>query len=57
VSVGSWSIWLRVVAALVLALVAMDVVRQLQLGEADLGLAIFTTATCVGVVAAIAVGR
>lgn len=56
-SVRSWSIWLRAVAALVLGLVAMDVVRQLQLGEADLGLAIFTTATCVGVVAAIAVGR
>jgi signal transduction histidine kinase len=57
VSVRSWRIWLGALAALVLALVAMDVVRQLQLDEADLGLAIFATATCVGVVAALAVGR
>jgi signal transduction histidine kinase len=57
VSLRSWSFWLSALAALVLALVAMDVVRQLQLGEADLGLALFATATCVGVVAALAVGR
>jgi signal transduction histidine kinase len=57
VSARPWSTRLSVVAALVLALVAMDVVRQLQLGEADPGLAFFATATCVGVVVALAVGR
>jgi signal transduction histidine kinase len=44
-------------AALVLALVAMDVVRQAQLGEADLGLALFAPATCFGVLIGVVVGR
>jgi signal transduction histidine kinase len=44
-------------AAFVLALVAMDVVRQAQLGEADLGLALFAPATCFGVLVGVAVGR
>ena len=44
-------------AGLVLALVAMDVVRQAQLGEADLGLAFFALATCFGVAVGVAVGH
>jgi signal transduction histidine kinase len=40
-----------------LTLLAVDVVRQLQLGVADAGLAFFAFATCVGVAAALAVAR
>ncbi len=46
-----------VAAAATLALLAVDIVRQLQLGIADTGLAFFAFATCVGVAAALAVAR
>ena len=44
-------------ASLVAALLVVDVVRQLQLGEADAQLAFFAGATCVAVASALAVGR
>jgi signal transduction histidine kinase len=44
-------------ATVVFALAVVDVVRQLQLGQADLGLALFVPATCFGVAVGIAVGR
>jgi len=44
-------------ATATVALLAADVVRQLQLGTADAGLAFFAAAVCVGVGAAVAVGR
>jgi signal transduction histidine kinase len=46
-----------VAAAATLALLVVDIVRQLQLGVADAGLAFFAFATCVGVAAALAVAR
>jgi signal transduction histidine kinase len=46
-----------VAAAATLALLGVDVVRQLQLGVADAGLAFFASATCVGIAAALAVAR
>jgi signal transduction histidine kinase len=42
--------------AVVLALVAIDVVRQLQLDQADSGLALFAPATCFGVAVGVVVG-
>jgi signal transduction histidine kinase len=44
-------------AAATLALLAADIVRRLQLGVADTGLAFFAFATCAGVFAALAVAR
>jgi signal transduction histidine kinase len=49
----------RLVAAAIvaIALVVVDVVRQVQLGEADLGLALFAPATCFGVAVGLTIGR
>ncbi len=44
-------------AALVVVLLAVDLVRQLQIGVADAGLAFLVSAACVAVAAALAVGR
>ena len=44
-------------AAVVLALLAADVARALQAGIADAGLAFFAPTACVGVAAALAIGR
>ena len=49
--------WVPLAAAATVALLAADVVRQLQLGTADAGLAFFAAAVCIGVGAAVAVGR
>jgi signal transduction histidine kinase len=43
-------------AAVAIGLVAIDVARQLQLGQADLGLALFAPATCFGVAVGVVVG-
>jgi signal transduction histidine kinase len=43
-------------AAVAIALVAIDVVRQLQLGQADVGLALFAPATGFGVAVGVVVG-